>query len=106
MATFVRGQPIKTTAPTITVDAGLALGSHRFQLVVTTDTGQTSAPAVVTVDVIRSLIDPVRPVLEPVLVSPVPVSPTLTTPTTRLDTTLVTPRSAPARKSRKPRSES
>lgn len=106
MATFAPGQTIKTREPTITVDAGLGIGTHRFQLVVLTDTGQTSAPAVVAVQVVRTLFDPIRPVLEPVLVNPVPISPTLTPTITRLDTTLVTPRAAPARKPRKPRSES
>ena len=32
MATFTRGRPVETTTPTVVVDAGLPVGSHRFQL--------------------------------------------------------------------------
>lgn len=115
MVSFVRGQTIKTATPTITVDAGLAAGVHRFQLVVQTDTGQASVPAMVEVSVVRLVVDPIRPVLGSTLVSPQPGSPTLTTSPTATTTptttgsiggTLVRPRAAPSRKPRKPRKES
>lgn len=101
MATFAPGQTIKTREPTITVDAGLALGVHRFQLVVLTDTGQTSAPAIAEVSVQRLVLDPLRPVLDATLTSP-----TITTLNTTLtDSTLVRPRAARTRKPRTPRSD-
>jgi hypothetical protein len=50
MATFSQGKPIDTREPTIRVD-GLGAGAHRFQLVVSTGDGRTSAPAAVTVNV-------------------------------------------------------
>lgn len=55
MASFSIGQPIHTREPTITVDAGLSAGEHRFQLVVTREDGRVSRPdvAVVTIVVLR-----------------------------------------------------
>ncbi|MFU2486465.1 hypothetical protein [Thauera sp. WH-1] len=115
MVSFVRGQTIKTATPTITVDAGLAAGVHRFQLVVQTDTGQASVPAMVEVSVVRMVVDPIRPVLDSTVVNPPPGSPTLTTtptvttnptPTGSIGGMLVRPRAAPSRKPRKSRKES
>jgi hypothetical protein len=45
MAKFEPNKPQITEGPTITVDAGLPVGRHRFQLVVEDDAGQRSAPA-------------------------------------------------------------
>lgn len=66
MASFRPGQTVTTREPRVTVDAGLPVGVHRFQLVVLTDSGQRSAGDVVQVSVVRTLIvEPVRPV-EPI----------------------------------------
>ena len=88
MATFVRGQPITTREPTIKVDAGLAVGVHRFQLVVRTDTGQTSAPVVAEVAIQRTILDPTRPIVDTGVLTPtIPTRP-------RIDSTPVRPRAA------------
>ena len=61
MPQFAPGQPIVTDSPTVEVtvarDKPLAAGQHRFQLVVTDDAGNVSAPAVVEV-VIRDTQKP------------------------------------------------
>jgi hypothetical protein len=53
MATFQPGTPIETTEPvvevTVTPEAPLSTGRHRFQLVVVDDAGNTSDPDVVDV---------------------------------------------------------
>ena len=85
MATFVRGQPITTREPTIKVDAGLAVGVHRFQLVVLTDTGQKSAPVIAEVSIQRTILDPTRPILDTGVLTPtIPTRP-------RIDSTPVRP---------------
>lgn len=53
MSTFVKGRTLKTAGATVLVDAGLAVGTHRFQLVVVNGDGRESAPAVVDVVVTR-----------------------------------------------------
>ncbi|WP_291994992.1 hypothetical protein [Candidatus Accumulibacter sp. ACC003] len=53
MTTFVKGRTLKTAAATVQVDAGLAVGTHRFQLLVVNGDGRQSAPAVVDVVVTR-----------------------------------------------------
>jgi hypothetical protein len=61
MPQFVPGQPIETETPvvevTVTRDKPLAPGQHRFQLVVTDDSGNVSTPAVVDV-IVRDLQRP------------------------------------------------
>jgi hypothetical protein len=53
MATFVTGQAVRTTTPTVEVtvtpQAPLRPGKHRFQLRVTDDAGNASEPATVEV---------------------------------------------------------
>lgn len=99
MTTFVRGQPITTREPTIKVDAGLAVGVHRFQLVVRTDTGQTSAPVIAEVAIQRTILDPTRPILDTGVLTPtIPTRP-------RIDSTPVRPRAARSSKPRPPRSD-
>lgn len=73
MAKFAVGKPQTTKEPTITVDAGLPVGVHRFQLVVVNAAGVKSAPDEVTVQVRSSplVIDsPLTPIVTPVLVQP------------------------------------
>jgi hypothetical protein len=81
MARFAVGQSIPTRESTIEVDAGLAVGDHRFSLVVVGESGRRSVPDVVAVRVQRLVvpgpIDRVDPnrrddVLRPPAASPGP----------------------------------
>lgn len=93
MTTFVRGRTVKTAEALVVVDAGLAVGTHRFQLVVVTGDGRHSAPDVVDVVVIRrQQISLLRPTVTAVITPRAP-----DTPHPR--------RKTPARKRAKPRSE-
>ena len=65
MATFTVGRPITTREPTIAVDAGLAVGAHRFQLEVMDDAGNRSRPEVAVVTVQRVVVPPVTPPTRP-----------------------------------------
>jgi len=100
MAKFVRGQPIATDQPFIDVDAGLSVGTHRFQLVVVDAQGNRSAPDIQTVTVARipirpPIVGPVSPVTPINPVTPItPVTPTPIRPIGRM-----TP--APMRSSKK-----
>ena len=53
MPQFVAGQPLETETPvvevTVTRDKPLPSGQHRFQLIVSDDAGNVSAPAMVEV---------------------------------------------------------
>jgi hypothetical protein len=89
VARFVPGRPITTEQPFIDVDAGLSIGTHRFQLVVVDEQGNRSLPDIRTVTVVRAPIptpieplgpirpsDPVAPVrpidpIDPIMPSPV-----------------------------------
>ena len=64
MTTFVKGRAVKTAEAVVTVDAGLAVGTHRFQLEVVTSDGRRSAPVAVDVVVSRLLVvDPLPPIV-------------------------------------------
>jgi len=97
MAKFVPGQPITTEQPFIDVDAGLSVGTHRFQLVVVDAEGNRSAPDIQTVTVARIPITP--PIVGPVspvapigpIISVTPVTPTPIRPIGRM-----TPSPAPS----------
>ncbi|HRD92360.1 MAG TPA: hypothetical protein PK201_04495 [Accumulibacter sp.] len=118
MTTFVRGRTVETTAAVVEVDAGLAVGTHRFQLVVVRDDGRRSAPQVVDVVVRRQVVviepqpQPQPPLTRPPLTGVTPI----VTPVVRPGITpVVRPTRAPAEarktrarkpaKSAKPRSE-
>ena len=45
MASFIKGRPVTTTTPFVTVETRLKVGKHRFQLVIVDDKGVESAPA-------------------------------------------------------------
>lgn len=49
MAKFVIKRPVTTRGSSVKVDGGLAIGRHRFQLVVVDSQGNKSRPAIVTV---------------------------------------------------------
>jgi hypothetical protein len=98
MAQFAVGQPITTTTPTIVVDAGLAVGSHRFQLVVVDSSGLRSAADVQVIAVQRPVIvvppvGPVGPVVNPVgpVVNPVTPGVTPVTPVRPAVNPVITP---------------
>jgi hypothetical protein len=60
MARFEINQTIVTSEPQLTVDAGLPVGRHRFQLVVEDSSGNLSDPDVAEVTVVRSATPVVR----------------------------------------------
>lgn len=106
MTAFVRGRPVKTAEPRVVVDAGLEVGTHRFQLVVLTSDGRQSPPDVVDVVVSRASVGPLRPPLTEV-VSPVrpPLTGTVTTLVRPGVATIRTPTAPRKSKPAKPRSE-
>lgn len=78
MAQFAVGQSITTDTASVTVDAGLAMGSHRFSLVVLDSAGLRSRVADELVVQIQRLVVPDRPIptpVDPVRPIPVPVDP-------------------------------
>ncbi|MBS0513226.1 MAG: hypothetical protein JSR42_18845 [Proteobacteria bacterium] len=99
MVAFVVGRAVKTAEPVVTVDPGLPLGVHRFQLQVITADGRRSSVDVVDVSVQRlQILEPLQPVLRPTIIDPVSpvISPaattTLATGTTISPTLVRTPR--------------
>lgn len=52
MATFVPGQEQKFDNPKVTVDGGLAVGTHTFQLIVDDASGVSSAPKTIQVTIV------------------------------------------------------
>lgn len=99
MTTFVRGRTLKTSDATMVVDAGLSVGTHRFQLEVVTNDGRRSAPDVVDIAVARAQVGPVRPPGGGGLVTPV------VTPVVTPIRVPGRPRTSKPRKSAKDRSE-
>lgn len=72
MARFEINTPITTRAATVTVDAGLPVGRHRFRLDVIDVQGRRSrTPGEAIVEVQRIVIDP-RPPVPPVVIDPRP----------------------------------
>jgi len=69
---FTIGKPVTTDTPVVEVDAGLAVGSHRFQLVVVDDNGLRSKPDEIVVLVRgRIVLDPPIVVTRPPIADPV-----------------------------------
>ena len=98
MTTFVKGRTVRTAEAVVTVDAGLELGTHRFQLVVVRSDGRQSTPDVVEVVVFRRLaIDPLQPpISRPPVIDPLR-PPTRRPPVARPPVTpVVTPIRTPA----------
>jgi len=52
MARFVKGRPVTTTTPFVTVDTRLKVGAHRFQLMIVDKNGVESLPAVLGVTIV------------------------------------------------------
>lgn len=65
MAVFVPGRPITTREPVISVDAGMTIGSHRFELVVVDSAGLRSRPDEAVVRIAAGVAGPVGPVVLP-----------------------------------------
>jgi hypothetical protein len=89
-------QTIETREPTIEVDPGLEPGRHRFQLEVFDEAGNRSRPAVVIVEIQRSIVEPTRPtdpLIDPIRAPAVPPVPA----------GKAARRAAPVRKPRRPR---
>lgn len=65
MAVFVQNRPVTTRDPVIAVDAGLTIGSHRFQLVVVDGAGRRSRPDTVVVRITAAAggdVSPTQPI--------------------------------------------
>ena len=60
MSRFERGRPVSTRESLVTIDAGLAIGTHAFQLIVVND-GETPSKPVKVVVVIERSSDLSRP---------------------------------------------
>ncbi|KQP37382.1 hypothetical protein [Pseudorhodoferax sp. Leaf274] len=90
MAQFAVGKPITTDTPGIAVDAGLAVGRHRFRLEVLDAAGLRSRVADEVVVQVQRLVVPDRPIPTPVT----PVTPVRPTPVV---TPIVTPIVNPVR---------
>lgn len=58
MAVFVQGRPITTRVPVIVVDAGMTIGSHRFELAVVDAAGLRSRPDVAVVRIAAGVAGP------------------------------------------------
>lgn len=88
MVAFVVGRAVATATPVVEVDAGLPIGSHRFQLVVQDDGGLRSRPDQVVVVVARGRVLPTPTDLRDAIV--------------RRPVGAAAPATAPSRKRRKP----
>lgn len=86
MVAFTVGKPVTTDTPEVEVDAGLAVGSHRFQLMVVDDSDLRSKPDEIVVLVRGRIVPPVTDppivVVRPPIGDPVidPVRPPVTGP--------------------------
>ena len=77
MADFTLQRRFTTTVPTITVDKGLPVGTHTFELVVSDAQGNRSKAARLSIEVVRLVvpITPITPVTPIIPVRPiVPIS--------------------------------
>ncbi|MGC3984308.1 MAG: hypothetical protein QM777_06025 [Pseudorhodoferax sp.] len=99
MAQFAVGQSIATDTPGVTVDAGLAVGSHRFSLVVLDAAGLRSRVADELVVQVQRLVVPDRPIpVDPVRPPPIdPAGPVITPVVTPVVTPVNPPVVAPVR---------
>lgn len=84
MPVLAPNQPIEQREPVLVVQNRLAVGAHRFALVVVNERGVESAPDVLTVTVRRAVVvTPVDTRIDELVVTPVrppvsPVSPVIT----------------------------
>jgi hypothetical protein len=74
MAVLVPGRPLTQRKPIVLVENQLAVGRHRFQLVVTDDEGNASKPALIDIVVQRGR-QPIGPFVRPDGIRPIEPSP-------------------------------
>lgn len=121
MPVLAINQPLEQREPVLLVENRLAVGVHRFALVVVDDRGIESAPDVISVSVRRAIVvtpgpvlvdtridvpgpPPAGPVIHPAVVNPAVVNPVIVNPAIvnpRPDTAVVRPRRTPRRSPRK-----
>ena len=82
MAKFALGKPVTTETATVEVDAGLAVGAHRFRLSVVNAAGlpsRTADEVVVQVTQSRVVLPPISPPIAPPIATPIatPIAPPL-----------------------------
>jgi hypothetical protein len=76
MPTLAQGTPFDTDRPTVVVENALAVGRHRFALIVIDGDGQESLPDELLVEVQRTrVVNPLPGVLPPIAPSPAPLRP-------------------------------
>lgn len=89
MSKFTAGVAITTTTASVSVDAGLAVGRHLFRLVVQDDSGNTSKPSEVVVEIRqKTTTTTVRPTVATATVVEPTVATTTVKPTTVRPTTV------------------
>lgn len=66
MPTLALNKPFDTREPNIVVENALAIGRHRFALIVVDDQGNESAPVQHVVEVRRAVFEPLPPIAGPV----------------------------------------
>jgi hypothetical protein len=81
MPTFAVNTPITTREPTVTVDAGLPVGRHRFRLEVIDTAGlRSTRPDEAVVEIQRVVVDPGPVITGPIVTGPIVTGPIVATP--------------------------
>jgi hypothetical protein len=76
MPTLAQGRPFESDRPTVVVENALAIGRHRFTLIVIDGDGRESLPDELVLEVQRGrLVGPVPGVLQPIDPIPAPLRP-------------------------------
>jgi hypothetical protein len=76
MPTLAQGRPFDSDRPTVVVENALAVGRHRFALIVIDGDGRESMPDELVLEVQRSrLVSPVPGVLQPITPNRPPLRP-------------------------------
>lgn len=72
MPVLVPGQTVATREPRLLVENRLAPGSYVFRLSVLDEARNESAPVELTLRVQRTIVDPLRPIVQPVIPPVIP----------------------------------
>jgi hypothetical protein len=76
MPTLAQGRPLDSDRPTVVVENALALGRHRFTLIVIDGDGNESQPDELVLEVRgRTIVTPTPGVLPPIVITTPPVRP-------------------------------
>jgi hypothetical protein len=76
MPTLAQGRPLDSDRPTVLVENALALGRHRFTLIVIDGDGNESQPDDLVLEVRgRTIVTPTPGVLPPIVITTPPVRP-------------------------------